>query len=68
MTVIRQAKYALGHELAEEVRENSRAFYAYARSHTTLRDDLKTVKKCDGTMMRTVRETCEVRETRFITM
>ena len=59
-TAIRRAKYAFEHKLAEEVRENPRAFYAYARSRTTLREDLKTVKKCDGTMTSTVRETCEV--------
>ena len=59
-TAIRQAKYVFERKLADEVRDNPRVFYAYARSCTTLREELKMVKRSDGTLTSTLGETCEV--------
>ena len=57
---VRWVKHILEHKLAEEVGENPRAFYAYARSCITLKEDVRTVRKCDGTQTSTIRETCEM--------
>ena len=62
---IRRAKYAFEHQLAREVRDNPRAFFSYARSQTSLKEELKAVKKADGQLTSTLTETCEIMNTEF---
>ena len=62
---IKKAKCSFEYQLAKEVRDNPRAFFAYARSRTSIREELKTVRKPDGEMTSNLLETCEVLNCEF---
>ena len=63
--VVRKAKYDFEHRLAEEIRFDQRAFYAYARSRTTIKEQVLAVRKDNGEMTETIAETCEVMNRQF---
>ena len=62
---IRKAKYNFEHRLAKEVRDNPKSFFAYARSQTTIREEVKTVRRNDGELTSSLTETCEVMNLEF---
>ena len=58
---VREAKYNFEKSLAKEVGNgNTRAFYAYARSQTTIKEEVSRVKGPDGNMSGTSKETADV--------
>ena len=65
MIPVRRAKSEFEHKLAQDIKTNPRAFYAYARSKTTIREDVLMVKKSDGQLTETLRETCEEMNEQF---
>ena len=59
--VVREAKMNYEKSVAEEVKKgDSAVFYAYARSRTTIKDDIARMKLPDGSQTLTYRETAEV--------
>ena len=62
---MRKAKYDFEHQLAQEIKLHPRAFYAYARSKTTVKEQVLGVTKEDGEMTSTVEETCEEMNRQF---
>ena len=62
---VRKAKYDFEHKLANEIKSNPKAFYAYARSKTSIKEDILMVKKQDGELTATLEETCEEMNEQF---
>ena len=44
-TEVRRAKFEYEHRLAKEVKSNPKAFFSYARSKTTVKENVLFVKK-----------------------
>ena len=55
--VVRKAKHDFEAKLASEIKANPRAFYAYARSKTTIKEDIMMARKSDGQLIRNLEET-----------
>ena len=62
---VRKAKSEFEHKLACDIKTNPRAFYAYARSKTTIREEVQMVMKPDGQLTETLLETCEEMNAQF---
>ena len=65
MQIVRKAKQDYEHKLAQEIRYDPRAFYAYARSKTTIKEEVLAMQEEDGEMTKTMEETCEVMNKQF---
>ena len=62
----REAKVAYEMMLANEIEQgNPKPFYAYMRSQTTLRESVNRVRKPDGTLTRSLKETADVMNATF---
>ena len=64
-TAVRNAKFEFEHRLAREVKRNPKAFFSYARSKTAVKEDVLFVKKTDGQLTGSLKETCEVLNEEF---
>ena len=62
---VREAKYKFELELAREVKTNPKAFYAYARNKTTIKEQVVAVKNEQGEISSSVHETCEIMNEQF---
>ena len=62
---VRQAKYDFEHRLASEIKSDPRAFYSYARSKMSIKEELLAVRKKTGEMTTTMEDTCEVMNQQF---
>ena len=63
--IVRKAKFDFQHKLAQEIRATPKAFYSYARSKTTIKEEILMVKRKDGKMTRNLEETCEEMNEQF---
>ena len=57
---VREAKYLFETKLAKEAKTNPKAFYAYARSKTSIKEQVLSVKNKNGADTKTLEEACEV--------
>ena len=64
-TEVRRAKFEYEHRLAKEVKSNPKAFFSYARSKTTVKENVLFVKKSDGQLTTSLKETCGVLNSEF---
>lgn len=64
-TTIRRAKSDYEHSLAKEVKQNPKVFFAYARSKTTIKEDVMFVNRDDGQQTTSLKETCEIMNREF---
>ena len=62
---MREAVCLFEKRLAGEVKNNPRAFYAYARSKTTLKERVTKLKTPDGTLTNSTQEACDLLNTEF---
>ena len=46
-------------ELSKEVKSNPRAFYAYARSKTTIKEQVLSIRDSQGNLSASLQEACE---------
>ena len=47
---VRYAKASFEKDIAKNIKKNKRAFYAYARSKTTIKEGVSRIRKSDGTL------------------
>ena len=62
---IRDAKYRFELELSREVKANPKAFYAYARNKTTIKEQVVSVKNELGKLSSSLEEACEIMNDQF---
>ena len=62
---IRKAKYQFEVDLAKDVKSNPKAFYAYARSKTSIKEELISVKNDQGILSGSLEEACETMNEKF---
>ena len=55
---VKEAKYDFEKKLSTEAKENPRAFYAYARSKTRIKEEVLQLKHPDGSLTATLPEAC----------
>ena len=59
------AKYNFKHKLAHAIKSDPRAFFAYAGSNTSLKEEVLTVTKEDGSLTTSLEETCDIMSQKF---
>ena len=57
---VRQAKMKFEENLSKEVKTNPEAFYAYARSKTTIKEQVIAVKNKQGVLSSSLDDVCEI--------
>ena len=62
---VKEAKYSYEKSLSAEVKTNLRAFYAYARSKTRIREEVFQLKHPDGSLTSTLHEACTLLNSEF---
>ncbi len=62
---VREAIYQFEMSLAQEVKENPRAFYAYARSKTRIKETVSKLKHPDGSTTNSPQEACNLLNAAF---
>ena len=63
--VVRKAKFDFEHKLAREIKSDPKGFYSYARSKTSIKEEILMVKREDGSMTKNLAETCEEMNDQF---
>ena len=59
---VREAKAKFEEDLSKDVKINPKAFYAYARSKTTIKEQVIAVKNEHGILSSSLKDTCEIDE------
>ena len=63
--MVRDAKYNFEHKLAHDIKSDPRAFFAYARSRTSLKEEVLAVTKEDGSLTTSLEETSDIMNQKF---
>ncbi|XP_076068436.1 uncharacterized protein LOC143040877 [Oratosquilla oratoria] len=64
-TAVREAKFLFEKDLARETKTNPKAFYAYARSKTTIKEEVTQLEKDDASLTATNQEAGELLNREF---